>query len=52
MFPLGNILKKDVKKIAQAENLDIVVQKKESMGICFIGKRHFQEFIEEVINFS
>lgn len=48
MFPLGNYLKKDVKKIAKEANLDLIVNKKESMGICFIGKRHFQDFIVEV----
>lgn len=48
MFPLGEYLKKDVKKIAKEANLEIVVNKKESMGICFIGSRQFQNFIVEV----
>lgn len=48
MFPLGNYLKKDVKKIAEEIGLDKIVHKKESTGICFIGKRNFQNFISEV----
>lgn len=48
MFPLGKYLKSDVKKIALEIGLDKIVQKKESTGICFIGKRNFQNFISEV----
>ncbi|XP_043794990.1 mitochondrial tRNA-specific 2-thiouridylase 1 [Apis laboriosa] len=50
MFPLGNYLKKDVKKIAEKIGLDKIVHKKESTGICFIGKRNFQNFISEYIS--
>lgn len=50
MFPLGNYLKKDVKKIAQEAGLDMIVRKKESMGMCFIGKREYQNFISEYID--
>ncbi|KAK1121027.1 hypothetical protein K0M31_010809 [Melipona bicolor] len=49
MFPLGEYLKKDVKQIAQEAGLDKVVSKKESTGICFVGKRNFQDFISEYI---
>lgn len=48
MFPLGEYLKTDVKKMAKEANLDLVANKKESMGICFIGKREFKDFIVEV----
>lgn len=48
MFPLGGYLKKDVKQIAREAGLDKVVSKKESTGICFVGKRNFQDFISEV----
>ena len=48
MFPLENVSKDDVKRIAT--NFDIkVAQKKESMGICFIGKRDFSTFISKYI---
>ncbi|CAB0038851.1 unnamed protein product [Trichogramma brassicae] len=49
MFPLGDYFKQEVKQIAKEANLDIVVNKKESMGICFIGRRNFQKFIDEYI---
>ena len=48
MFPLGEYFKHDVKKIAKEANLIPVLNKKESMGICFIGSRNFQDFIKEV----
>lgn len=49
MFPLGNHLKVNVKKIAEDAGLGFVARKKESMGICFVGKRNFQDFISEYI---
>lgn len=47
MFPLGNYLKNHVKMIAKEAGLHKIAQKKESMGICFVGKREFQDFISE-----
>nr|XP_033330143.1 mitochondrial tRNA-specific 2-thiouridylase 1 isoform X1 [Megalopta genalis]XP_033330144.1 mitochondrial tRNA-specific 2-thiouridylase 1 isoform X1 [Megalopta genalis]XP_033330145.1 mitochondrial tRNA-specific 2-thiouridylase 1 isoform X1 [Megalopta genalis]XP_033330147.1 mitochondrial tRNA-specific 2-thiouridylase 1 isoform X1 [Megalopta genalis] len=49
MFPLGNYLKSNVKQIAKEIGLELVANKKESMGICFVGKRNFQDFISEYI---
>lgn len=49
IFPLGNLFKSNVKKIAIENNLCKFAQKKESMGICFIGRRNFQDFISEYI---
>ncbi|KAI9208950.1 tRNA-specific 2-thiouridylase MnmA [Polychytrium aggregatum] len=48
LFPIGHLLKSDVKKLAADLGLP-VAQKKESMGICFIGKRKFFDFVEEYI---
>lgn len=49
IFPLEEVTKQDVKMIAK--NLDITIyEKKESMGICFIGKRNFSNFIKKYIN--
>ncbi|XP_054009643.1 mitochondrial tRNA-specific 2-thiouridylase 1 isoform X1 [Hylaeus anthracinus] len=50
MFPLGEHLKSNVKQIALEAGLDVVAHKKESMGICFVGKRDFQSFISEYIS--
>lgn len=49
MFPLGDMLKGDVKQMAVEHDLEKFVLKPESMGICFIGSRNFQNFIIEVI---
>ncbi|XP_074128203.1 mitochondrial tRNA-specific 2-thiouridylase 1 isoform X1 [Sminthopsis crassicaudata] len=45
IFPLGGLTKDFVKKIAAENGLRHVLQRKESMGICFIGKRHLESFL-------
>ena len=49
MFPVGSFTKDVVKKIAIEIGLDKIANKKESMGICFVGKRKsgFQKFLQE-----
>lgn len=49
MFPIGDLLKSDVKRLATDTGLAAIAQKKESMGICFVGKRSFKEFMSEYI---
>jgi len=48
LFPIGHMVKPDVRKIAEKANLP-VFNKKDSTGICFIGKRNFREFLEKYI---
>uniref|UniRef100_A0A4W4G856 Mitochondrial tRNA-specific 2-thiouridylase 1 n=1 Tax=Electrophorus electricus TaxID=8005 RepID=A0A4W4G856_ELEEL len=48
IFPLAGLTKDFVKKIAAEAGFHHVLNKKESMGICFIGERHFEDFILEV----
>ncbi|AHK22224.1 tRNA-specific 2-thiouridylase mnmA [Candidatus Hepatoplasma crinochetorum Av] len=43
-FPLANLKKSEVRKIAIKANLPTAT-KKDSTGICFIGKRNFPDFI-------
>lgn len=50
MFPVGNLLKGDVKRIASEIGLNEIAQKRESMGICFVGKRNLKEFMSEYIS--
>ena len=44
LFPLGGMLKVDVRRIAREACLP-VHDKKDSTGICFIGERRFAEFL-------
>ena len=48
LFPVGNLTKDEVRKIAAKIPLN-VAKKKDSTGICFIGERHFQEFIHNYL---
>lgn len=48
MFPLGEMSKRKVKELAVKNGFEKIARKKESMGICFIGPRSFQDFISEV----
>lgn len=50
MFPIGHLHKDSVKKLAANAGLDRIARKRESTGICFVGKRNFTEFIQEYIN--
>lgn len=49
MFPLGNLMKSQVRRIAAESGLDYIVKKKESTGICFIGLRNFKNFISQYL---
>lgn len=48
LFPIGHLEKSKVRGIAKEANLP-VFSKKDSTGICFIGKRNFREFLEKYI---
>ncbi len=40
LFPVGNLLKPEVRKIAEENGLS-TAEKKDSTGVCFIGERNF-----------
>lgn len=44
LFPIGDLEKKEVRKIALDNDL-ITANKKDSTGICFIGERNFKHFL-------
>ncbi|MCH9613784.1 MAG: tRNA-specific 2-thiouridylase MnmA [Chlamydiia bacterium] len=48
LFPLGGLEKPMVRKIAEEAGLP-VHDKRDSTGICFIGKRPFREFVKKYI---
>ena len=48
LFPVGNLTKEEVRKIALDLNLN-VANKKDSTGICFIGERNFQQFLKNYL---
>ncbi|MPL76879.1 tRNA-specific 2-thiouridylase MnmA [bioreactor metagenome] len=44
MFPIGNLLKKEVREIAKENHLPSAFRK-DSQGICFLGKINYNDFI-------
>ena len=49
IFPIGEMLKKDVKKLAEENELHNAY-KKESMGVCFVGEVGMKDFLKEYID--
>lgn len=49
LFPIGDLDKPEVRRIAKELNLDSVSTKKDSTGICFIGERNFRQFLQNYI---
>lgn len=48
LFPVGDMEKKDVRKIAEEYEF-ITAKKKDSTGICFIGERNFKNFLKNYL---
>lgn len=48
MFPVGELLKSEVRELARKYELS-VAEKKDSTGICFIGERRFKKFLQTYI---
>ena len=48
LFPVGKYTKPEVRQIALDNNL-YVASKKDSTGICFIGERNYQKFVQNYL---
>ena len=48
IFPLGELTKPEVRKIARKYKL-VTADKKESMGICFVGKVGIKDFLRQYV---
>lgn len=49
LFPIGHMKKPEVRAIAEKLNL-VVAKKKDSQGICFVGSKGYQKFMEENVS--
>ncbi len=49
VFPIGELTKQEVRRIADVLQLESVAQKKDSTGICFIGERNFRQFLKNYL---
>eukprot|EP01080_Neovahlkampfia_damariscottae_P007517 gene7517-11841_t len=49
IFPIGHLMKSKVREIARNESLDMISEKRDSVGLCFIGKRNFKSFLGEFL---
>lgn len=48
LFPIGHLTKAQVRQIAEENNM-ATAEKKDSTGICFIGERHFGQFLSQYL---
>ena len=46
LFPIGHLQKPEVRKIAEEQGL-VTANKKDSQGLCFIGKVHLPDFLQQ-----
>lgn len=47
LFPLGDLEKREVRKIAGERGLEMVANKKDSTGVCFVGEINVGRFLRE-----
>ena len=51
MFPIGELNKKEVRLIAKEQNL-ITAEKKDSQGLCFVGKVKLPKFLQQKLKIN
>ena len=50
-FPIGHLMKDEVRAIAEREHL-VNARRKDSQGICFLGKINYNEYIERYLGYN
>ena len=48
LFPIGHLHKREVREIARQHEL-VTAEKKDSTGVCFIGERDFNRFLDQFL---
>lgn len=51
VFPIGHLLKDEVRRIAESEHL-VNARRKDSQGICFLGKINYNEYLRRYLGQS
>lgn len=51
LFPLADLTKKEVRDLAKRNNL-ITAEKKDSIGICFVGEVEISDFLKKYMDFT
>ncbi|WP_421919194.1 tRNA 2-thiouridine(34) synthase MnmA [Marinifilum sp.] len=49
LTPLGKYTKPEVRQIAKSYGFEEVAKKKESMGVCFMDRKDYRDFLKEMI---
>lgn len=49
LTPLGKYTKPEVREIAKSYGFEEVAKKKESMGVCFMDRKDYRDFLQEMI---
>ncbi len=49
LFPVGELQKSEVRRIASEQNL-VTAEKKDSQGLCFVGKVRLPEFLQQKLS--
>lgn len=49
LTPLGKFTKAEVREMAKSYGFEEVAQKKESMGVCFMDRKDYRDFLQEMI---
>ncbi len=49
LFPLGQLLKQEVRELAHTLGYSTIAEKKESMGVCFLAGTDYREYLSQLL---